>query len=181
MPRCLVAGFAALLSLAAAPARSITLEQAMADPDWIGSPVEQPYWSVDGRSVYYALKRSGTSVRDLHRVDLADGKDTIVDPQAMANADGDDATFDRARARAAFVRNGDVFIRELASGRLIQVTRTPEHESAPQFSADGRALQYRRGHDWFVYDLAAGVAGPAAIVKEEKDPDAKKPDDLAAR
>jgi dipeptidyl aminopeptidase/acylaminoacyl peptidase len=178
MHRALVASLAALLTVAAAPLRAVTLEEAMADPDWIGPPVERPYWSVDGRSVYYQLKRKGSSVRDLHRIDLASGRDAIVDPQAMAGADGRDAVFDRTHTRAAFIRNGDVFLREIASGRLVQVTRTPQPEASPQFSADGRALQYRSGSDWFSYDIAAGVAGPAAIVKAEKDPEAKKPDDL---
>ena len=180
MHRAVVVSLVTLFTFAAAPARAVTLEQAMADPDWIGSPVEQAYWSVDGRSLYYEVKQKGTSVQDLHRVDLADGRDTLVDPQAMAIADGADPVFDRAHARAAFVRNGDVFIRDVASGRLTQVTRTPQAEAAPQFSADGRALQYRRGHDWFVHDIAGGVSGPAAIVEADKDPDAKKPDDLGA-
>ena len=181
MPRPLVAPFVALLCIAAVPARAapaITLEQAMADPDWIGSPVENPYWSVDGRSVYYDLKRSGSPVRDRHRVDLADGGDALVDPAAMAGADGAGAVFDRARTRSAFVRNGDVFVRELGGGRLTQVTRTPENESSPQFSADGRRLQYRSGGAWYSYDLAGAIGGPAAIVKAEKDPEAKQPDDL---
>ncbi|MBO9662044.1 prolyl oligopeptidase family serine peptidase [Dokdonella sp.] len=179
MQRALVASFTTLLCLAAAPAHAVTLEQAMADPDWIGPPVQQPYWSVDGRSLYYRLKRAGSPVRDLHRIELAGGKDAIVDPAAMAGADGADAVFDRSRSRAAFVRNGDVFLRDVASGRLTQVTRTPQAEASPQFSADGRALQYRSGSDWFVYDIAGAVAGPAAIVRTEKDPAAKKPDDLA--
>ncbi|MFC4819782.1 S9 family peptidase [Dokdonella ginsengisoli] len=179
MQRALVASFATLLTLAAASTRAVTLDQAMADPDWIGSPVQQPYWSVDGRSLYYRLKRNASPVRDLHRVDLADGRDTVVDPAAMANADGPDARFDRSRSRAAFVRNGDVFLRDVASGRLTQVTRTPQAEASPQFSADGRSVQYRAGADWFVYDIAAGVSGPAALVRAEKDPEAKKPDDLA--
>jgi Tol biopolymer transport system component len=180
MSRTPLAAFITLLVFASAPARAITIEQAMADPDWIGSPVQHPFWSVDGRSLYYNLKRKGSPVRDLHRVDIADGKDTIVDPQAMASADGADAVFDRQHVRAAFVRNGDVFIRDVASGRLTQVTRTPQQESSPQFTADGRALHYRSGIDWFVYDITGGIGGPAAIVKAEKDPDAKTPDDLSA-
>ncbi len=179
MQRALVASLVTLLTLTAAPpARAVTIEQAMADPDWIGAPAEHPYWSVDGRSIYYHLKQKGSPVRDLHRVDLASGSDTVVDPQAMASTDGADAVFDRTRTHAAFVRNGDVFIRELGNGRLVQVTRTPQPESSPQFSADGRALHYRSGSEWFSYDIAGGVAGPAAIVKAEKDPEAKKPDDL---
>ena len=178
MQRPLIAILAAWLTLAAVPVRALTLEQAMADPDWIGSPVEQAYWGVDGLHLYYHLKQTGLPVRDLHRVDLATGKDNIIDAQAMANADGADPVFDRNHTRAAFVRNGDVFLREVAGGRLVQVTRTPEPETSPQFSADGRALQYRRGSDWFVYDIAGGIAGPAAIVKVAKDPEAKKPDEL---
>jgi dipeptidyl aminopeptidase/acylaminoacyl peptidase len=178
MQRAPLVAFVTLLVLASAPARAITIEQAMADPDWIGPAVQQPYWSVDGRSIYYHVKQKGTPIRDLHRIDVADGKDSLIDAKAMANADGAEAVFDRARTRAAFVRNGDVFIRDVASGRLTQVTRTAQEETSPQFSADGRALQYRSGSEWFVYDIAGGVGGPAAIVKTEKDPEAKKPDDL---
>ena len=180
MPRVLVASLVALLTLAAAPVRALTIEQVMADPDWIGATVEQPYWSVDGRSVYYRQKQRGNPVRDLHRIDPASGRDEVIDPQAMANADGANAVFDRPRARAAFVRNGDVFIREVASGRLSQITRTAYPEASPQFSADGRALHYRSGNDWFVHDIASGVTSAAAIVKTSKDPDAKQPDDLGA-
>jgi dipeptidyl aminopeptidase/acylaminoacyl peptidase len=178
MLRTPIAALITSLVCASAPARAITIEQAMADPDWIGPPVQHPYWSVDGRSLYYQLKRKGSQVRDLHRIDIANGKDTIVDPEAMTNADGADAVFDRQHVRAAFVRSGDVFIRDVASGHLTQVTRTPQQESSPQFSGDGRALQYRSGTDWFSYDIAGGIGGPAAILKAEKDPDAKKPDDL---
>src|SRR5690606_34960958 len=88
MHRTWIACLTALLCLAAAPARAITIEQAMADPDWIGPPVEQPYWSLDGGSIYYRLKQKGTPVRDLHRIELANGQDRVVDPKAMAEADG---------------------------------------------------------------------------------------------
>ena len=178
MPRFAAASLLALVCVLAAPARAITLDQAMADPDWIGAPVEAPYWSVDGKSIYYNLKRKGSSVRDLHRVDLAGSTDVVVDPASMAGADGPRAVFDNARTRAAFVRNGDVFLREIGSGRLTQVTQTTEKETSPQFSADGRALQFRVDNDWFSHDIASGVTGPAAILRAEKDPDSKKPDDL---
>ncbi len=178
----------ALLAFATAPTQAqpsaatpapLQLEQIMADPGWIGAPVENAYWSADGKSAYYELKRSGSPIHDLHRVDTADGKDTLIDAAAMASADGNAAVYDDAGAHAAFVRNGDVFLRSLADGRLIQVTRTAEAESAPQFSADGRRLSFRSGHDWLVHDLASGVTTPAALLKAEKDPDAApKPDPL---
>ncbi|ODV12556.1 MAG: hypothetical protein ABT19_11320 [Rhodanobacter sp. SCN 68-63] len=184
MHRTVLAGLAALLVLpayAATPAPSahqpLDMETIMANPDWIGHPVESPYWSVNGRSIYYHVQRDGSPVRDLYRVDPVTGKSEKLDPAAVAQADGP-AVFDRRHTHAAFIRHGDVFVVDLASGRRRQVTRTPEDESSPQFSADGRALQYRQGNDWFTYDLASGVSAPAAVLKFADDPQVEKPDTL---
>jgi dipeptidyl aminopeptidase/acylaminoacyl peptidase len=159
------------------PAAPLTIEQIMADPDWIGAPVEDAYWSVDERSVYYSLKRPASPIVDLRRVEIASGRDQVVGADAMAQADGP-PVYDRDGRHAAFVRNGDVFLRDVGSGRLTQVTRTPQQESAPQFAPDGR-LSFRVENDWYVYDPRSAVTAPAAILKLEKDPGAApKPDDL---
>ncbi len=177
-----LAAFAVLPVAAAEPPATaasapLDLETIMANPDWVGQPVENPYWSVDGRNLYYQLKRDGSPVRDLYRVDPASGNSVKLDPAAMATADGP-AVFDRAHRHAAFILHGDVFVVDLASGRRQQVTMTAQRESSPQFSADGRALQFRAGADWFSHDLASGVTAPVAELKFADDPQAKKPDEL---
>jgi dipeptidyl aminopeptidase/acylaminoacyl peptidase len=149
----------------------LSLEKIMADPEWIGPPVRDPYWSADGRAVYYSLKRIGSPIVDLHRIDPLSKKDRVVDAAAMADADAP-AVYDRTGKRAAFVRNRDIFVRELASGRLTQITRTPQGKADPHFSADGRLLSFRLDNDWFVHNLGSGVTTAAAIVKAEKDPNA---------
>src|SRR5262249_13623256 len=129
VPRPAVAALSALVTAAASAQQApLTLEKIMADPDWIAAQIEVPEWyddhgvapsfGADGQSVYYRAKRSGSPIRDLHRIELAGGKDSVVDATAMASADGGQLTFDPAHARAAFVRNGDIFIREVASRRL---------------------------------------------------------------
>jgi dipeptidyl aminopeptidase/acylaminoacyl peptidase len=165
-------------SIATAAPQAITLEKIMSNPDWMGPGVKDAYWAADGRAAYYSVKRNGSPIIDLHRVNISDGKDQAVEPKSMADADSP-AVFDRAGKRAAFARNGDIFVRDLASGRLTQITRTPETKAAPQFSADGRLLSFRVNNDWYVYDFAGRVTTPAAVIKTEKDPDAPpKPDDL---
>jgi dipeptidyl aminopeptidase/acylaminoacyl peptidase len=179
MRRLVVAAACLLVALPAFAAASgpLTLEQIMANPDWIGPPVENPYWSAGGQSIYYQLKRDGSDIRDLYRVDPASGQSVKLGDKALANADGE-PVFDRAHQHAAFTRHGDVFIRDLASGRLIQVTRTPQRESGVQWSGDGRSLQYREGNQWYRYALDGGPAAPVAVLKAAADPQAKKPDDL---
>ena len=57
---------AALLALSAGASAQgttpLTLQQVMADPEWIGAPVEDAWWAWDGQRVQYELKRDGSSV-----------------------------------------------------------------------------------------------------------------------
>lgn len=172
----------AALAVTAMPAMAgqLTMEKIMAHPDWIGHAVERPHWSADGRHIYYRLKRDGSEIRDLYRVDPAGGENVRVPADQLADVDGD-PVFDAGHRYAAFVRHGDVFVRELAGGRLIQVTRTPQREDGVQWSADGTAVQYRCGNQWYSYRLAAGASQPVATLKTGDDPAADKPDALARK
>ncbi len=178
----LLALFVPFAAVAAPPATTVALdlETVMANPDWIGQAVERPYWSVDGRHLYYSLKRDGSPVRDLYRVDPATGQSTRLDADAHSRADGP-AVFDRQHQRAAFIAHDDVFLVELASGKRLQITSTPQTESSPQFSSDGRALQFRDGDGWYSYDIASAVIRSAALLKFADDPEAKKPDAMGAQ
>src|SRR5476651_96234 len=57
------AGQPAPLKPASLKPAALKLEQIMADPGWIGAPVENAYWAADGKSVYYDIKRSGSPIR----------------------------------------------------------------------------------------------------------------------
>jgi dipeptidyl aminopeptidase/acylaminoacyl peptidase len=157
--------------------RPLDVETIMANPDWVGQAVESPYWSIDGSQLYYEMKRDGSPVRDLYRVDPASGQSIKLDAAAMTGAEGP-AVFDRVHRHAAFVLHGDVFVKDLSTGKRTQVTLTTERESSLQFSADGRSLQFRAGNDWFRHDFASGVTAPAAVLKFAEDPQDKKPDEL---
>jgi dipeptidyl aminopeptidase/acylaminoacyl peptidase len=163
--------FAGMATPATAAEPGLSLEKIMADPDWIGPAVRDAYWSADGRTVYYSLKRKGSPISDLHQINPLSHKDHVVDAAAMANADAP-AIYDRTGKRAAFIRNSDIFVRQLASDRLTQVTRGSQNTADLRFSTDGRRLIFRVGNDWFVHDLDSGVTTPAVIVKAESDPNA---------
>ena len=66
---------------------ALTLAQAMADPDWIGPPVEQAWWSWDGSRVHYVLKRPGSVVRDTWTQPVAGGTAQKVEDSALAQLD----------------------------------------------------------------------------------------------
>jgi dipeptidyl aminopeptidase/acylaminoacyl peptidase len=151
----------------------------MADPDWIGPPVEDAWWRWDGRAVQYRLKRDGSPVRDTWQVASNGGTPMQLGNDTQADRDSADVVYDRAHHRTAFIRNGDVFLRDLGSGRLQQLTRSEEPDSRPQFGHDG-SLVWRAGNTWYRYD--GHTVAQAADVRAEDDPDAApKPDLLRER
>ena len=161
----------------------LTLEQIMADPDWIGNPPENPYWSDDGRSIYYEREREGVgqNPKDLYRVDLASGKTTKIEPAERGKAD---APGKRSldRKKKVYARQGDVFVKDLTTGAIRQITRTPAEETAPFFLADGKRIGFYRDNQPFIYDLSSGLLSQAADLRLEKDPaEEDEPDFLAAQ
>lgn len=157
---------------------TLTLERAMAHPDWIGPPVEQVWWALDGSAIHYTLKRDGSSIRDIHRIDPASGEGARLPDEQLAAMDAANPVFNPGRTQAAFIRNGDVFLRDLRNGALLQVTRSPESAADLRFGADGGSLVWRVGHSWYRWSQIDRVVSPLALLRAEKDPAAAPPEDI---
>jgi dipeptidyl aminopeptidase/acylaminoacyl peptidase len=171
---------AALLAAGAAPAAvpapvpaptPITLDQAMANPDWIGTPVEAAWWGWDSRHLYFKQKRSGSPLRDIWQAGA--GAPTVVDNQHLGTIDSPAMVYNRDHTRALMLRNGDLFERDLKTGALTQIVRGGTPAATPQYAADGVHVQFRIAHDWYSWSRAERLVTPVAQLRTVKDPDAK--------
>jgi dipeptidyl aminopeptidase/acylaminoacyl peptidase len=166
-----LAALSAAASAAAAAPTPITLDQAMAHPDWIGNPVEAAWWSWDGKEVLYKQKRAGSPVRDIW--EAAGGKIRQVTDAELAKLDSPTVVYNRVRTRAILLRNGDLFERDLKSGALVQITRASGSLIRDmQYAKDEKSVQFRAGDEWYGWDRAERVSGPIAILRAAKDPQA---------
>ncbi len=156
---------------------TVTIEQIMADPDWMGNAPEGGYWGDEGRTIYFRQKRQGSEIRDLHAVDPAGGASRLVPAAALAAADSNRGRDSSDDSRKVYVHDGDIFVKEIASGRIRQITRTAEAERDPQFLTGDAQVSYRAGDAFYIYDLASGLTRQAADVRLERDP-AEKPADF---
>ena len=165
-------------AIPAAAVTPISLDQAMSHPDWIGTPAETAWWSWDSKQVYFKQKRTGSQLRDTFQA-IA-GKPRLVADAEVAKLDSEKVVYNRERTRSVFLRNGDLFERDLKSGALTQITRGSNGLAAPQFSADGRSVQFRVNHEWLSWNRADRLIFPVAQPRATKDP-AAAPDEDALR
>ena len=161
----------ALPALAAPATTPVTLEQIMANTDWIGNQPEEAYWGYDSKAVYYSQKREGSALHDLYMVDTAGGAPHKLSDAELAGASAPDGAYNHARTFHVFVRGNNVFVRNLLTGSLRQLTRYPGKKDSPSFMADGSHVQWHEDNDIYLYDLNSGVTALAADVQLKDDPD----------
>ncbi|MDP6413557.1 MAG: hypothetical protein QGG54_00720, partial [Gammaproteobacteria bacterium] len=171
MNRAIIAAVICLTWAGSALSQSITLEQAMAHPDWIGRAPQQAYWADDSRGIYFRQKQEGTELTDLFRVD-ADGDNlrqvvagdlpSVDVPSNIRSPNGRLKTYARA---------GDIYVKNLRSGGITQLTRTAAQESDPVFTVDNDKVIFSRNSTILVRDLDSGLEYQAVDIRLEPLPD----------
>jgi dipeptidyl aminopeptidase/acylaminoacyl peptidase len=165
----------------AAASAGVTLETIMADPDWIGNAPEKPYWADDGSAVYYEVKRQGGELRDLYRMKLGENAPHVVADTERGGADAAGGEVSRDRKWKVYVRDGDVFLKNLATGAVRQLTRTPEPKRRAHFMADDKRVSFQIKDTVLVYDIDSGLLSQPADLRLAKDPNDEEPGDFLKR
>ncbi|RUO22475.1 S9 family peptidase [Aliidiomarina iranensis] len=159
-----------------------SMQQIMADPDWIGRAPENAYWSWDGRSVLFSRKREGSPQRDLFQRPLtAGGNGSQVALSALhAHAYGN-AVENSDGSLHAYIFERNIFVLDASSGEVQQLTRDSQNKTSLQFLRDGR-LSYRIGNDIYAISLANGFTELVLSLQTQDAPEAlKEPADILAR
>lgn len=152
------------------PAIQFSMEQIMADPDWLGRQPERAYWGLDSQHVYYQQKRAGSELRDWYARPLNSNENgSAVALSQLHNIGAADVVYNNDRSLQVYVFEGDLFVRNVASAELTQLTRDNAVQTAPEFLLDGR-LAYREGWNWYAHDLATGQRVELVSLKTEDTP-----------
>jgi dienelactone hydrolase len=151
---------------------TLSLEQIMANPDWLGRQPEAAHWSFDSTQVYYQRKREGSELRDWYARPL-DGTDngTVVNLAQLHQIDSDELVSNSDSSMQAYIFEGDVFVRTVKTGELSQLTRDHAVQSNLQFLHDGR-IAYREGWSWYAQSLHNGQRAELVSLKTEDKPKA---------
>ena len=160
--------FLAAFVPAFASAQGLTLEQIMADPDWLGNKPENAYWGADSRTVFFEQKRIGSKLKDLYAVDTSDGAIAQIAESDWSKFSRSSTVYSPAGDAHAWVYSGDIYMS--GNDSIRQVTRTAAVESAPMFMDDGQRIAFQHDGQMFVFEPAAYFAEQVTNIRFEKNP-----------
>ena len=123
----------------------LTLEQIMADPDWMGLQPTSAYWSDNSQSVYYYQKKHASPVSDLWQKLITEkGNGNKVELSQLHLHAYKNRVLNRNKDTAAWVFEGNVFVKNIADNQLKQLTKDNKQLNNLMFLDDGR-LSFQSG------------------------------------
>lgn len=160
-------------STASSPAQAqttqgLTLNQIMADPEWIGLKPYLSHWRYDSQAVYFdQYLKSEPYPR---RFELAlDGKQRQLAIAERHLSDQEDGINSADNSQRAYIYRGNLFLADLVTGKSRQLTHSSNRVSQVRFLTNGQ-VAYRQGDQLFAMDLASGLAKQLLDIRLEDSP-----------
>ncbi|MBL4910066.1 MAG: S9 family peptidase [Alteromonadaceae bacterium] len=129
----------------------ITLEQIMANPDWMGRSPQAWYWGDDNETVFYQQKRVGNPLRDLYRLSTNGVSEKVALAKLHIAADRN-AVDNSDHSKQVYLFKNNVFVKNLVSGNVQQLTNTSAAKSDVMFLTNGN-VAYRIGDVFYAQDI----------------------------
>ena len=96
-----------------AGSQNITLEQAMANPDWIGNQPKNAYWASDSATIIFAQKQQGSNLNDIYSQPINSKKAMQVSLDKLHTVGASKAVYSSDRTLQAYTFKGNVFVKRV--------------------------------------------------------------------
>ncbi|MCO7226796.1 S9 family peptidase [Pleionea sp. CnH1-48] len=165
-------------TVVADPSTKVSLEVIMSDPDWMGRFPEQPYWSDDSQTIFFNQKERGHNTRQLMRQNLTEHQASAVSDGQLDKVDARGGVISADKRYKAYSYDGDIYLKELSSGKIKAITSTTSREHSPRFLSNGQ-LSFQVNHQLYSVDVTSGLQRQlAGIYTKSKPEDWKEPKDF---
>ena len=161
--------------------QQLTLNQIMANPDWMGVFAKGEYWSDDSQSVYFARQPHSSPLRDYYQQPIDATNATQLTIEQLHLADQQQGVYDASRNHKAYIYQGNLFVKELATGIIRQLTRQNTNVDGVRFLNNGD-IAYWQGEQVFRIHQDTGLYEQLANIQMAKAPQGvQDPDSYIAK
>lgn len=134
----------------------LTVEKIMRDPKWMGVSPSDLRWSENSQTLYFDWNPDRNPGDSLYFISIGDRTPQKVSPLARRSLPSTRGEYDAARTKKVFEKNGDLFVLDIPSGKITQITNTLEREYDPKFSRDESKIFFTAELNLYSWDIANG-------------------------
>ena len=153
--------FILIFPLIAPPLRSqdsvrLTIPQIMKGHDFVGYLPENINWSEDSKTIFFTWNPQKELVRNLYKVNIKGLDPVKVSSEEQKKLPSSAGDYSSDFSQKVYSSNGDIYILDIKSGGIRQVTNTLENEQNPVFTANMDKVIYRKDDNLYSWSLLDG-------------------------
>jgi Tol biopolymer transport system component/dienelactone hydrolase len=169
----------------------LSLEKIMAGPEFYGTSPSNPVWAVDSKFLYFQWKKPGEKNAEIYAVSLTrpepikiSREEILKDPPAGSLSGGRGGfgfgrfasqwVWDKFRKHLLLNQNGDIFLYDLATKKVQQITYTDSRESGIGFTFDEKKIYFLSEDNLYTLSLVDRTLSQLTSFTREKHPEPKK-------
>lgn len=153
----------------------LTVQKIMQDPKkWIGTAPSNPFWSEDGKTIYFNWNPDVNPGDSLYKVAVTGGTPVAVSPKERDRLASPNAIYSNDRTKKLYTRNGDIFIVDIKTNTITQLTNTITPETEPAFTKDNARITYTLQSNRFLLNTRNGQITQLTDFKAESEKKEKK-------
>ena len=145
------------ITLQAQTLTELTVEKIMRDPRWIGSSPSNIFWGQDGQTLYFNWNPDNAPSDSLYYITAANRTPVKVSVQQKTTPDfQSNYIYNQSRSAFIYAKDGDIFYRDIKTGKTKRIVQTLENEGNPQFSFNETRIVYSRNQNLYAWDILSG-------------------------
>ena len=118
----------------------LTVEKIMRHPKWIGIAPNNVYWGPDSKTVYFYWNPEQAISDSLYAITIDNRAPKKVSLQDRRFGPSRVGRYNRSNTKMAYEKNGDIFLYDVPSGKISQITNTIAQEYGPYFTGDEKKI-----------------------------------------
>jgi dipeptidyl aminopeptidase/acylaminoacyl peptidase len=135
---------------------TLTIEKIMRDPKWIGVAPSNIRWSDDSRKVYFNWNPKSAGRDGLFYITPANIKPVQLTTEEERSLPPENGSWNKKHTLKAFEKNGDIYLSDIKTGKVTQLTSTTEREAIPVFTKDENAVVFSKENNLYKLSFAKG-------------------------
>lgn len=134
----------------------LTVEKIMRDPKWIGTAPTGINWSADCKTIYFNWNPDKAPADSLYKVTLQNRTPQKVSKKERLSLPSSFGIYNKSFSKMLYEKNGDIFLLDIASGKITQFTNTVDRESGAVFSGDEKKIIYSFDQNLYAREISTG-------------------------
>ncbi len=153
----------------------LTVKKIMQDPKWIGTSPSNIFWNYNSKAIYFKWNPDKNISDSSYSYLLAENKISKSSYiQEKFDEDIASGKYNHTKTQIAFTHNGDVYLLNIATTKIVRITQTEAFESNLLFTNNDSDIVFASVNNLFVWNIKNGTTQQLTNFINEDSPDVNK-------